>query len=284
MFLLPARSSGNFQTHGHEGMELETMADYQAQAGGNSGYDAMKSGMQDQANWAWSGGKSNPGAASNAPFSRQAIEQMRRDSAAQMLTGPMNASGLSSGGSLASGGLSGPATVAISGADPHIWLDSMNAITMVDIITQRLSALYPNDARTYQNNAQAIQQRIADADADIRARMRYLAGKPFVVFHDAYQYFEKAFGLNASASVLLSPEVMPGAAHLMQVRDVITKSGAVCVFSEPQFDDALVTRVVGTAQVKRGVLDPEGAALADGPTLYPALLAQLADQFETCLK
>ncbi|WP_449396678.1 metal ABC transporter solute-binding protein, Zn/Mn family [Devosia riboflavina] len=107
--------------------------------------------------------------------------------------------------------------------------------------------------------------------------------KPFIVFHDAYQYFENRFGLDIAGTVTVSPETMPGAARVDELRTKVGELGATCVFAEPNFEPAIVSTIVEGTEAKAGVLDPEGSALTEGPGLYGDLLRSIAAGLVDCL-
>lgn len=113
--------------------------------------------------------------------------------------------------------------------------------------------------------------------------MAPISDRAFIVFHDAYQYFENRFGLSAAGSITVSPEVAPGAARLADVQDKIQELGAVCVFAEPQFEPKLISVVIEGTDATSAVLDPLGAEIEDGPELYFTLLENMSEAFETCL-
>ena len=117
----------------------------------------------------------------------------------------------------------------------------------------------------------------------LAAELAPLRGRPFLVFHDAYRYFEHRFGIPAAGSVALSEGVPPGAARVAALRDRVRREGIVCAFTEPQFEPRLLATIIEGSDVRTGVLDPLGASLAPGPDLYPALLRGLADNLEACL-
>lgn len=167
--------------------------------------------------------------------------------------------------------------------DTHIWLDPDNARAMVAAIAEALSAKDPANAAAYTASAARTVQAIDALDAELKAALAPVAGKPFVVFHDAYQYFEAHYGLAGVGAITVNPERRPSAKRLSEIRAKITSLDAVCVFAEPQFEPTLVDTVVGDTQAKKGVLDPEGADLADGPGLYPALMRNLAAALKGCL-
>ncbi len=169
------------------------------------------------------------------------------------------------------------------GKDPHIWLDPDNARLMVDRIAATLAAANPADAATYAANATATKARIATVAEEIARDLAPLKDRPFIVFHDATQYFERRFGLAAAGTITVSPEVQPSARRLKAIRDKIGKLSAACVFAEPQFRSKLVDTVVEGTSARTGTLDPEGGLLAAGPDLYPALLRGLAQSLKECL-
>ena len=167
--------------------------------------------------------------------------------------------------------------------DAHIWLDPENAKAMVSEIAEALSAADPDNAAAYEANAAKTVERIETMRTDIDARLTPLRGKGFIVFHDGYQYFEKRFGVTASGSITVSPEVMPGAERVTEIKARIGELGATCVFAEPQFEPKLIQVVTEGTDARSGVLDPLGAELADGPDLYFGLIDGLASSMEQCL-
>ena len=168
-------------------------------------------------------------------------------------------------------------------SDPHIWLDPQNAKALVHEIEERLAGIDPANAAIYEANATAMMKRLDSLNAEIEAELRPVRGKGYVVFHDAYQYFEKRFGLTAVGSLTISPEVMPGADRVRKLRKKVRELDAVCVFSEPQFEPKLVGAVTENTGAGTGVLDPLGAALDDGPELYVTLIRNMASSIKACL-
>lgn len=167
--------------------------------------------------------------------------------------------------------------------DGHLWLDPENAKAIVRIAVARLSALDPADAARYAANGAALAQRLDALDDALRHRVATLKDRPFVVFHDAYQYFDRRYGLDAIGSITVNPENRPGARRLEQIRDKIVTLHARCVFSEPQFEPSLVRTLIAGTDAHTGVLDPEGASLKAGPDLYFALMNGLAESLTRCL-
>jgi zinc transport system substrate-binding protein len=167
------------------------------------------------------------------------------------------------------------------GWDNHIWLDPANAQPIVAAIVQALSTLDPANAALFQANAEALLTDIEVLDAEIGRQLDGLGETPFVVFHDAYQYFEAAYGLRAPLAVSLSPEIPPSAQRLRAIQE--EAEGINCFFAEPQFSGQVVERLAEGLGFEVGLLDPLGANLEPGPAAYDLLLRQLADSLSACL-
>ena len=119
--------------------------------------------------------------------------------------------------------------------------------------------------------------------AEVSAKLESTKGKGFVVFHDAYQYFEERFGLKAVGSITVSPEVVPGVKRIKELKTKIKELNALCVFSDPQFKPKLVSTVVEGTKAKTGVLDPLGASIQNGPKIYFILIRDMANSLNKCL-
>src|ERR1700688_3530557 len=152
-----------------------------------------------------------------------------------------------------------PAAASALEQDGHLWLDPDNAKAIVRLAQTKLAALDPGNAERYRGNAAALEQRLDTLDAALRQRPAPVRGLPFVVFHDAYQYFDRRYGLAAIGSVTRRPEHLPGAQRIQAIRAKLARSGAACVFSEPPFEPALMQTVVEGTHARTAVLDPEGA-------------------------
>ncbi len=167
--------------------------------------------------------------------------------------------------------------------DAHIWLDPANAKAIVEDVTKALEIKYPAHAETFRANATTLLAKIDALSSEIEKDLAPVKDKPFIVFHDAYQYFEKRFGLAAAGSVTWSPDQQPSAKRLTAVRKKIGELGAVCVFSEPGFQPKLINAVTEGTKARSGTLDPEGIALTPGPDLYFELMRGLAKSAVACL-
>lgn len=167
--------------------------------------------------------------------------------------------------------------------DLHFWLDPENAKVMIKEIANTLIAADPANARHYKANSIATLSRLDTLINETSAVMAPVQDKGFIVFHDAYQYFERRFGLSAAGSIVVNPEIMPGAERVREIKARIGEVKARCVFVEPQFEAKLMAVVTEGTEVKSGVIDPLGATLRDGTELYFDLVRKMANSIRGCL-
>ena len=168
------------------------------------------------------------------------------------------------------------------GADPHAWLDPVNARVWLDVIAEELAEHDPGNAALYKANAAAAQAEIAALEVDIAEQTAPLRDVPFLVFHDAYQYFETRFDIAAAGAIALGDAADPGPARVAALRDMAKERDIACVFSEPQFDPKLVRTVFGDS-IGHGVLDPLASDIVPGPALYSEILRGMARAMTECL-
>ncbi|SHJ09322.1 zinc transport system substrate-binding protein [Malonomonas rubra DSM 5091] len=161
--------------------------------------------------------------------------------------------------------------------NPHLWLSPKLAQLIVEETAQALAAIDPGNSGIYQHNADQLQQQLQQLDRDLAAMLAPVKTVPYVVFHDAYHYFEAAYGLNAVGSITIDPERKPGVKRLLAMREKIKTLEARCVFSEPQFEPKLVATITEGSNARTGQLDPVGTDLVVGPELYFQLLRALAE-------
>lgn len=167
--------------------------------------------------------------------------------------------------------------------DMHLWLDPINAKAILVAMSEALGQADAANAARYAANAKAAAAEIDALDAELMTKLAPLKDKSFIVFHDAYQYYEKRFGLSAVGSITVTPDRTPGPRRLSELRKKITDQGALCVFSEPQFTSGLVGTVLSGTKARGGVLDPLGAAAPDGPGGYAGLMRDIANSLSSCL-
>ena len=164
--------------------------------------------------------------------------------------------------------------------DIHFWLDPEIAKTIVQIAAKEMSAIDPANASKYEANAAKALNELNQLINDTRGKINKDA--TYVVFHDAYQYFEQRFGIEVIGALTVNPEVLPGAKQLAEIREVIEHEGVNCLFSEPQFNPSIAETIASDTGVKAAVLDPLGAELEPGKDLYFDLISDMASSFESC--
>ena len=167
--------------------------------------------------------------------------------------------------------------------DAHLWLDPRNAIAIAETLATALSELDPPHREQYRRNAEQLTQRLKRLDLELEQRLALVQGHPYVVFHDAYRYLERRYGLRPVGVVAVDPERPPGARRVREVRAAIRSSGARCVFSEPQFPSRLVPVLLEDSGARSAVLDPLGTGIPPGPDAYFQLMQQLASALLDCL-
>lgn len=167
--------------------------------------------------------------------------------------------------------------------DLHVWLDPANAQTMVSAIAQTLAEIDAANAPTYAANAAKLETRLADLGTEVAGILESVRGRPFIVFHDAYRYFEDRFGLVAAGSAVVSADRPPGVRRIRDLQGKVRDLGVECVMTEPQFEPRLVDVIVEGTAAKAGSVDPLGAAIESGPELYFTLLRNMATSFKDCL-
>jgi len=169
------------------------------------------------------------------------------------------------------------------GHDPHSWLSPENAKLWLNIIASKLSVSDPENAATYFMNAAAGQTEIEEMITEVSATLKPVQGGKFVVFHDAYQYFENDFDFYASGAISLSDASDPSPARVAKIQKRIRDEGIQCVLAEPQFKRGLVATVMEGSEATASVIDPLGADLKTGPKLYTQLIINMAKTLRNCL-
>ena len=164
--------------------------------------------------------------------------------------------------------------------DPHVWLDPMNAKVIVKEIEKQLVKLDPDNSSKYKANSKKAQSELDNLTKNIKGDLK--GNLRFVVFHDAYQYFENRFGIKVLGALTVNPDVLPGAEQLSEIREVIEHEKVNCLFSEPQFNPAIIKSIAKDTKIKTGVLDPLGATLDKGKGMYSELLQSMYASFKGC--
>ena len=164
--------------------------------------------------------------------------------------------------------------------DPHIWLDPMNAKVILSEMAEHLIENDPKNEAKYKANLKKAHKDLDKLTKKVKSELN----KDFksIVFHDAYQYFEKRFGINILGAFTVNTDVMPGAEQLAQIREVIEHDKVSCIFSEPQFNPDIIKAVAKDTNVATGVIDPLGATLNPGKDLYFDLISNMSKSFKGC--
>ncbi|MBT8156099.1 zinc ABC transporter substrate-binding protein [Epibacterium ulvae] len=168
------------------------------------------------------------------------------------------------------------------GVDPHAWLSPENGKAWLAVIAEELSEIDPDNAVTYQANAAAGQAEIDAVVASLRVDLEHVEDHPFVVFHDAYQYFERSFGLAAAGAISIGDASKPSAARIAEIQDTVRDLGVDCVFAEPQFNKGLVHTVAEAGDIKELEMDPLGLSIEIGSDFYVNLLQGMGDSLAAC--
>ncbi|MDE2911984.1 MAG: zinc ABC transporter substrate-binding protein [Paracoccaceae bacterium] len=167
--------------------------------------------------------------------------------------------------------------------DMHIWLDPENAGRIVDAVADALVRIDPDRAQTYRDNARMTRQRIESLHSDLAEQLSPVREQAFFVFHDAYQYFERTYGLNGRGTIVIDPSRAPAVRRIMALREALLEHDVRCVFSEPQFSPDLVHTVVEGTNVRIATLDPIGADIEPGPDAWFEIMQGLGDAVTECL-
>ena len=167
--------------------------------------------------------------------------------------------------------------------DLHVWLSPSNAKIIARHIARVMTALYPEQQATYAKNVATLTRRIDTLDSQLQQQLAPVKNTPFIVFHDAYLYFEQHYNLNGLGSILSESHTPPSAQRIQKIRKKIVSANVACVFHEPQFSNRLIDILIEGGIAKSATLDPLGASLRPGKDLYFQLLNQLASSLAGCL-
>ena len=166
--------------------------------------------------------------------------------------------------------------------DPHAWLSPTNARAWLNLIAAQLSAADPDNAGTYFANAAAAASELDTLKAEVNTILAPMRGHTFIVFHDAYQYFETDFDIPAAGAISIGDASDPSPARIAEIQDRVREQNIDCVLTEPQFNPGIVAAVVEGTNVKTAISDPLGAGLTPGPAFYPQLIRNLATALASC--
>ena len=164
--------------------------------------------------------------------------------------------------------------------DPHIWLDPINAKVILNEMVEHLIENDEKNASIYKSNLDKALKDIDKLISDVKSELNKEIS--FIVFHDAYQYFEARFNVSVLGAFTVNTDIMPGAEQLSEIREIIEHDKVSCIFSEPQFNPDIINTVAKDMKIKTGVLDPLGATLNPGKDLYFDLIRNISSSFKGC--
>jgi len=167
--------------------------------------------------------------------------------------------------------------------DGHIWLSNKNVIKLTKFFVKELSKINPDKKNIYKANAKVFIKKLKENGRKIKNQLSSISDKPYIVFHDAYQYFESENSLNSVGSISLNPEISPTPKRIKEIKTKIEKDNVVCLFREPQFPSRIVQTVISETNAKEGELDPLGYDLTPGKNLYFELIDNLSMGLKDCL-
>ncbi|WP_429072604.1 zinc ABC transporter substrate-binding protein ZnuA [Aeromonas veronii] len=168
------------------------------------------------------------------------------------------------------------------GVDPHIWLGPTQAKVIAKAIASELGKLDPANQARYDANLAAFDTKVDAKDKVIAGQMKAVNEKGYFVFHEAYGYWERHYGMSSKGHFTVSPERRPGAKTLVDIRKALEEKQASCIYAEPQFSPAVIESVARNTGAKVLLLDEVGEQVPLGPDGYPQFMQQLADAFAQC--
>lgn len=169
------------------------------------------------------------------------------------------------------------------GDDPHIWLDPQNAEVIAGVVADALAKADSQNAELYRKNSSNFIMKLDELKLKVGTQLEGVNDKPYLVMHDAFQYFERRFGLMPTGSIMIHSEQSPGAGRISKLKKIVQATNLKCVFTEPQLNSKPVKAIAEGAGVEINSIDPLGADLENGPELYPALIRNIAASFTKCL-
>jgi zinc transport system substrate-binding protein len=170
------------------------------------------------------------------------------------------------------------------GNDPHVWMDPENVKMIANELAKTLGELDRENAAKYQANATKFASDLDALSKELASEVKPVRDKRYIVFHDAYQYFETRFGLSPAGSITVNPEVAPGAKRIKEIHDRIADTKSVCVFAEPQFESKYVEAVIEGTKARAAVLDGLGATEPAGTGAYAGMMHKFVTALTSCLK
>ncbi len=171
-----------------------------------------------------------------------------------------------------------------TGTDYHIWLSADNAIHIVRYLTDTLSTINPEKQKTYRDNAHNVITKLVALNDDLKQQLSPITDKPFMVFHNGFEYFIKNYNLSLVGTITDNPNVYSSIKHIKQAQKTLIDNKVICVFKEPQFSDKTIETIITDTQTRISTLDPIGSNFKSGKNLYFKVMHNIKDNLLTCLK
>lgn len=166
--------------------------------------------------------------------------------------------------------------------DLHIWLDPSNARRMVDIIKDTLSEIDPANSFHYGRNAQLLKKELYEQEELIRELLRPLRDSAMIVYHDAFQYYERAYALSSMGAVQLRDDEPPSVKHLAALKRIAEEKNVACVLAIPGTHPRIAMAVMGELDIGYSVVDHLGEYLEEGPESYQQLVFAITQSILDC--
>ncbi len=173
--------------------------------------------------------------------------------------------------------------ISASQLDAHLWLDSSNAVRIAGIIADRAASLDPQNEAVFRRNLSLFEADIERLNIALRQKLSIRSTAKYAVYHNAYQYFEKQFGLQYAMVILQDAALQPGIREIVQLRQQVQQLSPSCLLLEIDANADLVSTVLNGHQLKSITVDLLGIRTNINPGGYSQFLLNLADDFISCL-
>ncbi len=167
--------------------------------------------------------------------------------------------------------------------DGHIWLSIDNARIISQYVTDILSKKSPEHAIQYNKNLDTLLLKLDKLKQENQFKLKKFKHIPYLVYHDAYQYFEVENKLTGARFITTDPENHPGIKRIRNLKTLINTENIQCIFYEPPDIPSLLNVITENRSVKLSALDPAGLQIPMGKQHYFQLLRQTATTLSYCL-
>ena len=167
-------------------------------------------------------------------------------------------------------------------ADLHLWLNTENAISIAQQLAISLIGLDPENEKEYQEALNQFESDVALLNRSLQNRLSQYQQPDYLVYHDAYQYFERQFGLPGGLALVHDPEVQPSMRDLLALRNKLRVRSPSCILLEADSDEELVNTALENQAIKSEVVDLFGYEIDDGTRGYRRLILSVANSFTSC--